>query len=98
MYLFRISILFSALMGLMISFSGCASYQAGSPSVTMPFNTLYVETVTNDSFAPQMQAVLTQNLRESLMRDTNLSLKNRSNADATLRVVIREYERDLGAT
>ena len=53
---------------LLISISilqGCANYKLGLPEGP-PFRTIFIPAVVNNSFAPQMQILLTTSLREVL--------------------------------
>lgn len=73
--------------------SGCASYKLGS-SAEIPFETLYVEPASNDSFAPQAQAVVSAQLREAFIRDGRVKLVTTAEkADAVLSVNLTDYDR-----
>ena len=73
--------------------SGCASYQLGS-SGEIPFETLYVEPASNDSFAPQAQAIVSAQLREAFIRDGRVKLVTKAeDANAVLSVNLTDYER-----
>ena len=54
-------------------FAGCASYQLGS-SAKLPYQKVFVEPVTNDSYAPQAQAVVSAKIRDVLIRDGRVQL------------------------
>lgn len=72
---------------------GCKSYHLGSP-VELPFKTIFVKPVSNDSFAPQAQVVLSSQLRDAFIRDGRLQLvTNEESADAVLLVNLTEYDR-----
>lgn len=81
---------------LCVLLSGCASYKLGSSD--LPFKKLYVEPARNDSYAPQAQALLTEQTMQALMRDTRIKLTDKENADAILSIMIAQYERRLSAT
>jgi len=53
--------------------SGCKSYQLGSPA-ELPFDSIYIQPVSNDSFAPQAQALLSAQLRDAFIRDGRTKL------------------------
>lgn len=73
--------------------AGCASYELGS-SAALPYQTLYVEPVTNDSYAPQAQAVVSTKIRDVLLRDGRVKLVTSAEAaDAVLSVNLTEYKR-----
>ena len=87
---------FAALASLLI-LSGCAHYTAANSS-DIPFRTLYIRPVVNNSYAPQVQALLSDNLVKAFLRDGSVKIVPQKQADATLRVVINEYKRSLFAT
>lgn len=73
--------------------SGCASYQMGS-SGELPYRTVYVEPVTNDSYAPQAQSLVSSKIRDVLIRDGRVQLVTSPEAaDAVLAVNLTEYQR-----
>jgi len=76
--------------------SGCASYHLGQAADT-PFKTLYIEPVSNRAFAPQAQALLNENLIEAFLRDGQVRIVDESQAEATLRVVLTRYDREIAA-
>jgi hypothetical protein len=77
--------------------TGCAQYRLGTGS-TPPFRTLYVEPVTNRTLLPQAQAIVSGRVREAFARDGRVALANSSDAaDATLRIAITSYRRDVAA-
>ena len=64
--------------------SGCNSYQLGNP-VELPFESIYIKPVSNDSFAPQAQTLLSTQIRDAFIRDGRTKLViNREAADAVL--------------
>ena len=78
-------------------FSGCHSYQFGNPA-ELPFESIYVQPVTNDSFAPQAQAILSTQVRDVFVRDGRTKLvTSREAADAVLIVNLTEYSRRAAA-
>ncbi len=73
--------------------SGCASYQLGSSS-EIPFETLYIQPATNDSFAPQAQPIVSSQLRSAFIRDGRIQLVTKAeDADAVLSVNLTDYTR-----
>lgn len=73
--------------------SGCASYKLGS-SAEIPFETLYVQPVTNDSFAPQAQPIVSSQVRDAFIRDGRVKLvTSAEKADAVLIINLTEYDR-----
>jgi len=89
-----VALLFFVVLGL---FSGCASYQLGAPA-ELPFKTIYIRPTSNDSFAPQAQAIVSSQLRKQLIRDGRVQLvSNEAEADTVLAVNLAEYRRSSGA-
>ncbi len=77
--------------------SGCNSYQFGNP-VELPFESIYIKPVTNDSFAPQAQALLSSQIRDIFIHDGRTKLVTSSEAaDAVLIVNLTEYNRRAAA-
>ena len=77
----------------LVFISGCNSYQLGNP-VELPFESIYIRPVTNDSFAPQAQAILSTQIRDAFIRDGRTKLvTSREAADAVLLVHLTEYNR-----
>lgn len=77
---------------------GCAHYQLAGESA-LPFRKLYIEPVKNASFAPQAQALVSQELADAFLRDGQLKLVDiEADADAVLTVNLLQYERQLSAT
>ena len=77
--------------------SGCNTYQLGNP-VELPFESIYIKPVTNDSFAPQAQALLSTHIRNAFIRDGRTKLvTSRESADAVLIVNLTKYKRYAAA-
>ena len=77
--------------------SGCNSYQLGNP-VELPFESIYIKPVTNDSFAPQAQALLSAQIRDAFIRDGRTKLvTSREAADAVLLINLTDYNRLVAA-
>ena len=77
----------------LVLLSGCAAYQWGS-SAPLPYQRIYVEPVTNDSYAPQAQSILSAKIRDVLIRDGRIQLVGSPDAaDAILSVNLTEYRR-----
>lgn len=80
-----------------VALTGCAHYHLGS-SGALPFHTLYVPPVRIVATVPQAAAPVSQMLRQSLLQEGNLQLTDQADADATLDVVITNYQRGADAT
>lgn len=91
-----IFLLFSALLGLLVS-TGCSHYQLGTgASGKLAFHTLYLEPVENKTLLPQARALISTQVREAFARDGRVTLVNAPEAaDATLAVTITSYRRDV---
>lgn len=84
-----LSLLISALLWC----TGCASYDWSRAE--LPFKKLYVEPASNQSFAPQIQAPLSAQLRQALIRDGRVQIiDNPKEADAILQVNVTQYNRN----
>ena len=93
----RASILAMLAMFTVAFMSGCKSYQFGNP-VRLPFKSIYIKPVTNDSFAPQTQALLSAQIRDTFIRDGRTKLvASRDAADAVLIVNLTDYNRRAAA-
>jgi hypothetical protein len=74
---------------------GCSHYRLGTGG-KLTFTTLYVEPVANKTMLPQAQAILSTQLREAFLRDGRVTLVNSpQGADATLKVVLTDYHREV---
>ena len=91
----RLSPLACLLLAVFFLATGCSHYHLGTDS-KLSFRTLYLEPVENKSLLPQSRAIVTTQLRETFARDGRISLVNSpAEADATLKVVISDYHRDI---
>jgi hypothetical protein len=79
------------------SVGGCAHYNLGS-GAPPPFHSLYVPPVRNNSFAPQAQATLSDQVRQSLLQEGTFTLANPADADAKLDIVVTDYKPNEAAT
>ncbi len=77
--------------------TGCANYRLGQPA-ELPFTTLYVPPVKNRSMAPQVQALLSQQIIAKLQEQQAIKIVDSPSADATLQVIVTDYERNVAAT
>lgn len=75
--------------------TSCSHYQLGTDA-PLPFRTLYVAPVTNQTQLPQAREIVTAQLRETLAHDARVTLLNAPEAaDATLTVVLTDYHREI---
>ena len=83
--------------GLAFVLGGCSDYHLGTEG-TLAFTTLYVEPVENETTVPQARALLSTQIREAFARDGRVALVNSAaEADAVLRVVVKEFRRDVSS-
>ena len=76
---------------------GCQSYQLGDPA-QLEFKSIYIKPATNDSFAPQVQSLLSAQVRELFIRDSRSKvLNNQKEADVILIVNLIDYKRSTAA-
>lgn len=83
-----------ATLGLLLQ--SCSHYQAGDGS-SLPFTTIQVNPVINQSQAPQINQVLNHDLREAFIRSGKVILES-GGADAQLNVTLTHYTRENIAT
>lgn len=96
MSLRRFLSLFLAALAL-LAISGCAHYRLGS-GAEPSFSTIYIEPVESRAVLPQARAILATQLRDAFERDGRIKLAGSPDtADATLHVVIRDFERDVAS-
>jgi hypothetical protein len=94
--LLRLAVSLAAL-GLLLSGPGCASYRLGN-SEQLPFASVHVEPVVVQALVPQAQAILTSAIQRELDNDSRLVRRPAGEAEATLRVRVVGYRRDIAAT
>ncbi len=92
---FRLPLL--ALAALALVLGACSHYRLGPPG-ELPFHTLYVKPAINRSYAPQAGALLTDQTITNLQGHNNLKIVEDPSANATLEIVIADYQRTVGAT
>ena len=91
--------LIPAILALLAIFAiaGCANYRLGT-GAEPSFSTLYIEPVESHAVLPQARAILATQLRDTFERDGRVTLASSpETADATLQVVIRDFERDVAS-
>ncbi|MDR1413606.1 MAG: LPS assembly lipoprotein LptE [Puniceicoccales bacterium] len=77
--------------------SGCLHYAKGS-GAHLEFSRIYVSPVKNDSFAPQVQALLTRQIREKLANQQNLEIAPSPENSVTLEITIENFEQSVATT
>lgn len=77
--------------------NACKSYHLGPPS-EIPFKSIYIAPVSNHSYAPQAQTMISAMLRENFIRDARVKVvAEKQTADAVLLVDLTDYERSATA-
>jgi hypothetical protein len=77
-------------------FQSCAHYQAGS-GVSIPFSTIQISPVVNQSLAPQINQVINHDLRQAFIQSPDVVVES-SGANARLNVTVNNYTRETIAT
>lgn len=79
----------------LVLITGCSHYQLGTDA-PLPFHSIYVSPVTNQTLLPQARELITARLRETLLRDARVTLANSPEAaDASLTVILTDYHREI---
>jgi hypothetical protein len=86
----------AAVSGLtLILWTGCASYQLGSPTEPA-FKSVFVPVAANDAFLPQSRAAVTTAVREAFARDGRLVLaESPEAADRIVEIRLKDYSREM---
>ncbi|MDR1498026.1 MAG: LPS assembly lipoprotein LptE [Puniceicoccales bacterium] len=77
--------------------TSCGTYTLGTRSKP-PFSSIALESIENTTLAPQVQAILHQQLAETLSRENNIHFTQPASAAAVLRVRLTAYEHSLAST
>ncbi len=72
--------------------AGCASYQAGTPTALA--RNIWIEPVKNQSYAPQVEVLLGERLRDAILSGPGVRLTLKDDAEALLEVTVLDYQRD----
>jgi len=74
--------------------SSCTHYSV-IPTDAAPFKTIYVHTISNQSFAPNVHTLFQNQIRQTILRDNRLTLsKNPQDSDTQLFITIKKYNRN----
>ena len=84
----------AALLASAAIFSGCG-YHLGT-EVEVPFSSITIEPVKNESFAPQMQAEIHRQLADAFASEPSMHVVP-SGGQAHIKVTLVEYRRDVAA-
>lgn len=78
-----------------LGLAACGHYQLGT-GAKLRFSRLFIAPVTSDVLIPQAQALVTTQLREAFLKDGRVGLaESPEDADATLKVTLSGYQRDV---
>jgi hypothetical protein len=81
----------------LLALPACSHYQLGTKA-KLAFTTLYVAPVENHAMLPQAQAIIASEIRDALRKDGRVTLvASPETADATLKVTLTRYEREVAA-
>lgn len=79
----------------LLGFAGCGHYQLGT-SGDLGFTTLKIAPVKMQALLPQAEPILSSHLRDAFIRDGRVQLiTNATDAEATLLVVVDDYQREV---
>ena len=80
------------LLWMLIS-SSCSHYSR-VPVDAAPFKTIYVHTISNQDFAPNIHTLFQNQIRQTILRDNRLTITNNpQQADTQLYLTIEDYNR-----
>jgi hypothetical protein len=82
---------------LWVGLLGCQHYHLGAPA-TLSFDSIYIEPIRNESFAPQAQALLNEQLTMAFMEDARIKVAREDDAQALLSIVLTDYQTSVSAT
>ncbi len=83
---------------LVLLFPGCGHYQLKQPG-ELPFKTIFVPQIENNTFAPQVVPMLTQQIIYQLQRAQEVEVvSSEGAADVTLVVNLNEYDQQTWTT
>lgn len=77
--------------------SACSHYYLGR-SQTIGFSTLAILPIENDSLAPQIQGILSDQLVHAFISDGTVKIVRKEQAEATLKISIVGFNQSLNAT
>ena len=94
----KIISVFFAILASVILLGGCSNYRLAGTPVELPFSSVYVKPVRNDSFAPQATNLLTNAISNAINQTPELKTAYESDAQATLSTKLVEYRKVPVAT
>jgi len=98
MYKLNIHLIALLTLGLMVGLlSGCSHYRLGPPQ-PLAFSTLSIEPIQNQTFAPQIQSLLHEQLVQSFITQGSIRITHKGCCDAVLNVCIVDFNQSMSAT
>ena len=80
---------------LTLGFSNCSHYSV-IPTDETPFKSVYVHTISNQDFAPNIHTLFQNQIRQTILSDSQLTLaENLEEADTQLYITIEDYKRNV---
>ncbi|MBE6412370.1 MAG: hypothetical protein E7036_07460 [Opitutales bacterium] len=76
-----------------IFMSGCSNYRLAGTPTDLPFSSVYVKPVRNDSYAPQATNLLTNAISNAINQTPQLKTAYEGDAQATLSTTLIDYRR-----
>ena len=89
--------IFTFLLTLVLTlvFSSCSHYSV-VPINETPFESVYVHTISNQDFAPNVHTLFQNQIRQTILKDGRLTLaKNPQEANTQLYITIEDYRRNV---
>lgn len=86
------------IISLALFVGACSNYRLGGTPTELPFKSVYVKPVRNNSYAAQATNLLTNEISNAINHTPNLRTALEGDAQATLSVSIISYERKPVAT
>ena len=78
-----------------LTFVSCSHYNVVETDIK-PYKSIYVHTVTNQDFAPNIHTLFQAQIRRTILRDDRLSLSgDPQDADAQMYITIDDYKRNV---
>ena len=86
---------FSLTLLLILCSTNCSHYSV-IPTDKTPFKTIYVHTISNQSYAPNIHILLQNQIKQTILRDNRATIaKNPVDADTQLFVTLDDYRRSV---
>ncbi len=80
-----------------VAFAGCAHYQLGTSEEKPLYHSISFAPVKNNSFAPQIDTLLSDALFRSFARGGGMAVEAQGGGEVVLQVVINDFQKLIGA-